>query len=39
MRIRSSLGEWQNVNEKYVTFPMTSPEDIYREMNDELPKI
>ena len=34
----SNLGEWQNVNEKYVTFPMTSPEDIYREMNDDFQK-
>ena len=31
----SSLGEWQNVNEKYVTFPMTSPDDIYRETNEQ----
>lgn len=31
----SSLGEWQNVNEKYVTFPMSSPDEVYREMNDK----
>ena len=29
----SSLGEWQNVNEKYVTFPMSSPDEVYRDMN------
>lgn len=34
----SSLGEWQNVNEKYVTFPMTSPDEIYREANDKFLK-
>ncbi|MGM9945998.1 MAG: CamS family sex pheromone protein [Lysinibacillus sp.] len=34
----SSLGEWQNVNEKYVTFPMSSPDDIYRDMNNDFQK-
>ena len=34
----SSLGEWQNVNEKYVTFPMTSPDEIYREANEQFLK-
>ena len=34
----SSLGEWQNINEKYVTFPMTTPDDIYREANDKFLK-
>lgn len=34
----SSLGEWQNINEKYVTFPMTSPDEIYREANDKFLK-
>lgn len=34
----SSLGEWQNINEKYVTFPMTSPDDIYRDTNDKFLK-
>lgn len=29
----SSLGDWQSVEEKYVTFPMASPEDMYRETN------
>lgn len=30
---KTALGDWQDVNEKYVTFPMNSPEDMYREMN------
>lgn len=30
---QNSLGDWIPVHEKYVTFPMSSPEDIYREMN------
>ncbi|MER2128328.1 CamS family sex pheromone protein [Solibacillus sp. FSL H8-0523] len=30
---KTALGDWQDVNEKYVTFPMNSPEDVYREMN------
>lgn len=30
---RNQLGDWKGINEKYVTFPMTSPEDVYREMN------
>ena len=34
----SSLGEWQSVNEKYVTFPVTSPDEIYREANDKFLK-
>ena len=34
----SSLGEWQNINEKYVTFPMTTPDEIYREANDKFLK-
>lgn len=29
----NGAGSWESVNEKYVTFPMTSPEEIYREMN------
>lgn len=27
------VGEWIPINEKYVTFPMSNPEDIYRDMN------
>ncbi len=34
----TKLGEWVNVEEKFVTFPMSSPEDIYREMNDDFQK-
>lgn len=30
---KSELGDWISVNEKYVTFPMSNPEDIYRDMN------
>lgn len=30
---QNSLEEWTSINEKYVTFPMTNPEDIYREIN------
>lgn len=30
---KNDLGEWQDINEKYVTFPMSSPEEVYREMN------
>lgn len=30
---KTALGDWQDINEKYVTFPMNSPEDVYREMN------
>ena len=29
----NKLGDWMGINEEYVTFPMSSPEDIYREMN------
>lgn len=29
----NSLGDWVSINEEYVTFPMSNPEDIYREMN------
>lgn len=27
------LGEWQSINEKYMTLPVSNPEDIYRELN------
>jgi len=30
---KSNLDDWVDINEKYVTFPMSSPEDIYRDMN------
>ncbi|MGM9951059.1 MAG: CamS family sex pheromone protein [Lysinibacillus sp.] len=29
----SKLGEWTNINEKYVTLPMSSPDDSYRDLN------
>ncbi len=29
----NSLGSWKQLNEKYVTFPMSSPEDKYRDIN------
>lgn len=31
----SSIGDWTSINEKYVTLPMSSPDDIYRELNDQ----
>lgn len=30
---KKSLSNWKKVEEEYVTFPMSNPEDIYREMN------
>ena len=30
---KNGLDDWQTINEKYVTFPMSSPEDVYRDMN------
>ena len=35
---KNSLGEWVQLNEKYVSFPMSSPEDIYRDINDAFNK-
>jgi protein involved in sex pheromone biosynthesis len=32
---KTALGDWEGINEKYVTFPMNSPEDIYRDMNTD----
>lgn len=32
---KTALGDWQDINEKYVTFPMNSPEDVYRDMNSK----
>lgn len=29
----ATIGDWTALNEQYVTFPMSSPEDIYRELN------
>jgi protein involved in sex pheromone biosynthesis len=29
----TALGDWDEMNEKYVTFPMSSPDDIYRDLN------
>ena len=31
---KNSLGSWKQLNEQYVTFPMSSPEDKYRDIND-----
>ncbi|QCR33872.1 CamS family sex pheromone protein [Lysinibacillus sp. SGAir0095] len=30
---QNALGDWQGINEKYVTFPMSSPEELYRTVN------
>lgn len=30
---KTALGEWEMINEKYITFPMNSPDDIYRDLN------
>lgn len=30
---KTALGEWESINEKYITFPMNSPDDIYRDLN------
>ena len=30
---KNDLGEWKGLNEKFVTFPMNNPEEIYRDMN------
>ena len=35
---KNSLGEWVQLNEKYVSFPMSSPQDIYRDINDAFNK-
>lgn len=32
---QNSLGDWVKVDEAYVTFPMSSPQDIYRDMNSK----
>ena len=32
---KTALGDWEAINEKYVTFPMSSPEDVYRDMNQK----
>lgn len=34
----SNLGDWTKINEEYVTLPMSSPEDIYRGLNDDFQK-
>ena len=31
---QNALGDWQDINEKYVTFPMSSPEEVYRKVNE-----
>ena len=31
---QNALGDWQDINEKYVTFPMSSPDEIYRKANE-----
>lgn len=30
---KNSFGDWEKINEEYVTFPMSSPEDKYRDLN------
>lgn len=30
---QSALGEWKDVHEKYVKFPMSAPDEMYRDMN------
>ncbi|HWL12456.1 MAG TPA: CamS family sex pheromone protein [Ureibacillus sp.] len=30
---QNALGDWQGVKEKYVTFPMSSPAEVYRNVN------
>lgn len=30
---KSSLGDWKKIDEHYVTFPMSSPDDKYRDVN------
>lgn len=32
---KTALGDWTAIDEKYVTFPMNSPDDIYRDLNDD----
>lgn len=30
---KNSLGDWKEIDEEYVTFPMSNPKDVYREAN------
>lgn len=30
---QSALGDWEDVQEKYVKFPMSSPDEMYRDLN------
>lgn len=30
---KNGLGDWQNINEEYVTFPMATPDELYRNVN------
>ena len=32
---QSALGEWKDIQEKYVKFPMSSPDNMYRDMNTD----
>ena len=32
---KTALSDWEEMDEKYVTFPMNSPEDVYRDMNNK----
>ena len=32
---KTELGEWKNIDEKYVKFPMNSPDEVYRKMNED----
>lgn len=31
----NSLGDWMGIKEKYVTFPMTNPDAVYRDINQK----
>jgi len=35
---KNTLSEWTPLNEEYVTFPMSSPKDKYRDINDAFQK-
>jgi protein involved in sex pheromone biosynthesis len=32
---KTSLNDWKEIDEKYVTFPKSSPDDVYRAINDK----
>lgn len=35
---QSGLGDWVSVDEAYVVFPMSNPQDVYRDMNSNFQK-